>query len=551
MLTRVTLKRFRGYKDFTTPLQPFSVIVGPNNAGKSTLIAALRSGALMLSHAKRFNPTEDQSVQKAKYKCHRIGSGAFFVDDETLRHDFARDRQTSVELEFEGKASLKAIWPSNESNGFFYLSVDGGQPIDLSRTRQIFPTIGVLPGLRPVDPREKLLDSTYVKKNLGGRLSSMRFRNQLLTLEGGRPDFKDFQQYCDKWLPEIKLQKPRVRDDEVDVFFKEGRWEREISWAGDGVQVFLQVLLNVFRLTDSETLVLDEPELYLHPDLQRRLVELLKETSIQCVLATHSPEIISASPPESVLWVDRSQKRAIRSPENETLDQLTESIGTGFNLRLARLMRTKVAFFVEGEDLKYLKPLAKTLELRSLIIEVGVAVVPLHGSGNYKKLESFDWIAQNFLKGAISGYVLFDRDFLSRETMRERVELLTNAGLQVHFWEHHELESYLIVPSAIARLSGLDESTINEDLDSVTDEMKANVEVGMLNSRFIEGPRGLMPGDYLPQCQAEIAEYWDDPVERLKRCPAKEILAGLNAKLQFSRTQCGVLHGACKNTERP
>ena len=106
--------------------------------------------------------------------------------------------QLSLNLNIE--LHLKQYGQPMKISASFYLSVDGGQPIDLSRTRQIFPTIGVLPGLRPVEPREKLLDSTYVKKNIGGRLSSLHFRNQLLLLEGGRPNFEEFQQYCEKSL---------------------------------------------------------------------------------------------------------------------------------------------------------------------------------------------------------------------------------------------------------------------------------------------------------------------------------------------------------------
>lgn len=540
MLKRLTLKSYRGFREFSIPFKPFSVIVGPNNAGKSTLIAALRSGSLMLNHAKRFNPPERNDFGDNRYRTHKIAVGSFLVESESLRHNFEDEKQTRIELDFDQKANLKAVWPGYQEAGFFFVSVDGGQPVNLARTRQLFPTMGVITSLRPVEPREKLLDDNYVKKNVGGRLTSLHFRNQLRLLDTWSKNrdatgFEAFGRFSAGWLPELTLSRPRVRGDEIDVFYKEGRWEREISWAGDGIQVFLQILLNVFLLQDTETLVLDEPELYLHPDLQRRLVELLKVTSIQCILATHSPEIIAASPPESVLWIDRAQKRAVQSPANDTLDQLTDSIGTGFNLRLARLMRTKVAFFVEGDDLQYLKRLASTLRLRALVIEAGVAVVPLDGSGNYRKLDSFDWIARNFLKGSIKGYVLFDRDFLSDGTRQDRTKSLEVAGLNVHFWQRHELESYLLIPSAIARLTGVSESDIVDKLNEVTDGMRSQVLSEMVNSRIREGDRGVMGGDYVPECEAEIATYWTNPDKRLYFCPAKEVLAGLNSILQSRR----------------
>lgn len=554
VLKRLTIRGFRGFKSFSVPFKPFTVIVGPNNAGKSTLISSLRSGSLMLAHAKRFNPTSTNQYRGERYRTYLIPANSFLTDNETLRNEFERSQTTSFEIEFDGAAKLYAVWPPEEDVGFFFTKVDEGQPANLTRTRQIFPALGVTPGLRPVEPREKILDINYVRKNVGGRLSSLHFRNQLLFLDQWSQDpaksFDAFNGFCETWLPEIAIQRPRVRDDEIDVFYKEGRREREISWSGDGFQVFLQVLLSVFLLRDSDTLVLDEPELYLHPDLQRRLVELLKETTTQCVLATHSPEIITSSPPNSVTWIDRTLKRAILSPTDETLDELTDSIGTGFNLRLARLMRSRVAFFVEGDDIQFLKPLAKKLDLRSLIVETGVAVVPLDGSGNYTKLESFDWISENFLKGSIKAFALFDRDYLSLDTQNNRTQLLNAAGIEVHFWKRHEMESYLLVPSAIARIIGVEVSTVLAELGEITDAMRTEVLTGMVNSRFQEGARGVMPGNYVPTCEAEIARYWSDSSERLKLCPAKEILSKLNFRLQ-TREQSTVSFKAIANTLRP
>jgi hypothetical protein len=237
------------------------------------------------------------------------------------------------------------------------------------------------------------------------------------------------------------------------------------------------------------------------------------------------------------------------SPTDDTLDKLTDSIGTSFNLRLARLMRSKVAFFVEGDDLQFLKPLAKRLDLRSLVIETGVAVVPLDGSGNYTKLESFDWISENFLKGSIKAFALFDRDYLSIDTQNKRRELLNAAGIEVHFWKRHEMESYLLVPSAIARIVGVEKSIVAAELDEITDAMRTEVLSGMVNSRFQEGVRGVMPGNYVPTCEVEISQFWSDGSERLKLCPAKEILSRLNSRLQ-TRGQPTVSFKAIANTLR-
>ena len=40
--TRVDFERFKAFKKFSLKLRQFNVLVGPNNAGKSTVLAAFR-----------------------------------------------------------------------------------------------------------------------------------------------------------------------------------------------------------------------------------------------------------------------------------------------------------------------------------------------------------------------------------------------------------------------------------------------------------------------------------------------------------------------------
>ena len=77
---------------------------------------------------------------------------------------------------------------------------------------------------------------------------------------------------------------------ELDLLYTEPgrRSEKEIVWAGDGIQVWLQLLLHVFRNRHVDVVILDEPDVFLHPDLQRRLVKLLDELPAQTIAATHS-----------------------------------------------------------------------------------------------------------------------------------------------------------------------------------------------------------------------------------------------------------------------
>lgn len=68
-----------------------------------------------------------------------------------------------------------------------------------------------------------------------------------------------------------------------------------------GEKQLLYMLLEILN-TSNETILIDEPELSLHVDWQRQLVESMTEINDNCqiLLATHSPELIGSVSPESV-----------------------------------------------------------------------------------------------------------------------------------------------------------------------------------------------------------------------------------------------------------
>lgn len=164
---------------------------------------------------------------------------------------------------------------------------------------QYLPRVGVIPALSPIEQHERLLEERTVRRSFGTRLSSRHFRNMVLRLD----DFGAFQQFVNQWTPEVEIEIPDIDrlSGELDMYFREGRATREIAWVGDGLQIWLQILLYVYQLREADTIVLDEPEAFLHADLQRRLIRLLDSLGCQTILATHSAEIIAEANPEGLV----------------------------------------------------------------------------------------------------------------------------------------------------------------------------------------------------------------------------------------------------------
>lgn len=540
MLRSLRLRHFRSFRDFSISFGDGAYLVGPNNAGKSTILTAVRTADVLLRFAQRRNPSLRSMHNTKHYVAYPISLTEFPALEESVRYDF-RGEEASFELTWESGARLTAVWPAigDDQTPFFYLEKQPGMQVrTVLAARNTFAGLGVIPILGPVEHSEQLLRDEYVKRNISGRLSSRHFRNQLRLMreEGTYEEFLDF---AEPWLDGLNIESfsQHVTDagSVLDVFYAEidSRVPKELVWAGDGIQIWLQLVYHIYRVRNFETLILDEPEVYLHPDLQRRLVHLLESTGKQIILATHSAEIATEADPKLVMIVERSRKRARRAKNESDLQLLSSALGTAFNLRLAKALKSSVALFVEGDDMTILRRLARTLRLPAIANDRGVTVIPLAGYSNWGHITPFAWLARELLPEAIRIFVILNRDYRSDEAIAQVERTFANEDIVAHVWRQKELESYLLTPDVIARQAAAPLRTVSEILDSVTFGLGEYVFGQMLPERLeTEVSARRDPIQVMTSFKKEFDQLWKDEVYRLHSAPAKQVLSELNHKLQ-------------------
>jgi len=547
MIERVRLLRYKGFEDFDLRLGRQAVLVGPNNAGKTTLVQSLRLAASLLRFARRRNPYEafeDDVLDKYPrnvlgYPIAHVGARELsWYKDENLRHEFRNDA-TGLVVGFKSKACLKVVWPANDA-AFFYIDKLPGLTVkSAAEVRSCVPTIGVVPTLLPVEEREEVLEAHYVWESVGTRRTSRHFRNQLYhTRDKSTESFESFISFAVGNTPEIN--NISLRDiyanskHELDLFVTEtstGK-EKEIYWLGDGLQIWLQVLLHIWLNSDVETLILDEPDVFLHPDLQRRLISILDDVDKQVVLATHAPEIVGEANKDAVVWVDRTRRRSRRAGEPLVLQKLNAVLGSGFNLGLARALRSRVALFVEGEDMKVLRNVARAVGAESLRNERNLAVIRLGGFSNWHQVEPFAWLSRDLLGNAVKIYVLLDRDYRDDANIDALRDTLKGSDVHVHVWHRKEIESYLLVPEAIARASGLEVGVVEQLMETAIQSLRLDAQASFISRRQQDAKRGI---DFKTIALAALPEFeraWNEPRERIKLVPPKDALAAIAREAQ-------------------
>jgi ABC-type multidrug transport system ATPase subunit len=483
MLRRVELTNFKAFERFTVYLRGDVFLVGPNNAGKSTLIAALRAGANMLRIANRLRATDSDEVDGSIRHGHRFTAEQIGLVQENLRHEF-HQIETRMRLVFDDDAELTAVWAAgDDSGGFFYVRHKDVTLRRPTEVRRAFPSVGLIPVLSPIEHEEQPLSDSHILANLDSRLASRHFRNQLYRLQFAENEddrYEAFRGFAEPWLTDMSLagiQLSSVGGASLDLIYHEvgSNKPKEAFWLGDGMQIWLQLLLHLFRLRNADVIVLDEPDVFLHSDLQRRLVDLLESIGAQVITATHSPEVLAEADTQAIVWVSRNRKRAMTAPKDRLLGSLSDALGTQFNLRLARTLRTKCVLFVEGKDAKLLRLLANTVGATHIEREDGLTIVSLEGIDRADHLDAFAWLIDDVLEKSVKAFVVLDRDYRDTGAVMEIERRLRKSGVSPHFWERHELENYLLAPGAIARVSGADEAWIEEQLAILVDGFEDEV----------------------------------------------------------------------------
>lgn len=542
MLKSLHLVNFRSFVDFTVYFGDGAYLVGPNNAGKSTLLTAIRVADTLIRYAHRRKPDTTVVDRDIRVMAYPIALREFPALRDSLRFDFGI-AETRLELQWKNGARLTAVWPEEDSGEegepFFYLTrADGSQVRTPPQAREAFPVPGIIPILGPTEHTEKLRDDDYVRQNVSGRLSSRHFRNQLRLMKSSGA-LEEFLAWAAPWLEGTTFD--RLTQDlsedgtTVHAFFYESnsRVPKEIVWAGDGIQVWMQILYHVYRVRDAATIVLDEPEVYLHPDLQRRLVRLLESTGRQVVIATHSAEMVAESDGRLTVLIDRTRRRAVRSHSESDYEMLSATLGTAFNLRLAKALRSHVAVFVEGQDMSILRVLAKTLGLTSLASETGVTVMPLNGFSNWGQVAPFKYLLEQVLPKALKTFVVLDRDYRTEETRLAIMAEFQEADIRGHVWSRKELESYLLTPAVIARVSGAPQEMVVGWMDEVTSAMEGEtfgrLHVETQNSGVSARNHSVSVASAF---KSSFDLSWRALEYRLAYCPPKKIISGLNSRLQ-------------------
>jgi hypothetical protein len=536
MIESVEFLRFRGFARLKATLLPHSYIVGPNSAGKSTVLEAIGLAEQCLRIAFRKLPTIQVHTQGQRFAAYPL---PLHLDngDDPVRFDFCSD-ETRICVRWLNGATIQIVWPEEngeEQSGYFYLQDQNGmQPTSIKAIKALFTVTTIIPIVTPLERYEELKTAAYIEAHSLSRLASRHFRNNawLMSKSG---EWDTFREFCRPWLPEIQLLEVslNIGVNRLVVFYSEtgSRAPKELSWAGDGMQIWVQLLWHVFRAQQSSTIVLDEPEVYLHPDLQRRLVRLLGTTSAQIVLASHSADVIAEAPADGILWVDRRSGGAKRAKSQRVMSDLSLSLGSSFNLALARSMRAQLVIAVDCDDPRVIRALAKQVGATAIADEQRVSFLPLRETSKWAGIESIGESLRSVLPSNLPSAVLLQSAYRPETLNNKIAALLSASGLNVVICLRPEIENYLLDAGAMARVSGASADTLSVMLPKIYDELYERARSSFI-SGYIQSALGENASATLKESELQFERIWGERANRETLVKGTDVIKKINLWLE-------------------
>jgi AAA ATPase domain len=225
---RVDFEHFKAFKKFVLYLRHFNILVGPNNAGKSTILTAFRILAAAIRRASSRKAELVNGPQGPTFGYH-VDLAGISIAEENIFYNYDVSKAATVRFTLANKNTLLLYFPEQ---GVCHLIVDAhGKKIQTPSTfRSHFNcSIGFVPILGPVAHHENLFGKEAARLALFSYEASRNFRNIWFHY----PDkFDEFRDALLRTWPGMDIERPEIDSSHekprLHMFCPEERIPREI-----------------------------------------------------------------------------------------------------------------------------------------------------------------------------------------------------------------------------------------------------------------------------------------------------------------------------------
>ena len=341
MLTRIELRHFKSFARLKLPLGPLTLLSGPNASGKSAVLQAIA----VLSQTMREHEQSNQLMLNGRSI--RLGTAGSVIDRTSGgRHCeiTLQDDRTTYRWLFEGE-------PTTTSMEVNRVSVGGLQVTEPETLRHLLPApadgsllasclYGTYLSANRLKPREVLRERDVELTTIVDLPRERASRAPYVGADQGVPESLTLADFPPERLPQVEARMNRLFPGLEMTASETPAWGTVLSGArplksadvlyrehaGLGIDQALPIIVAALSARPGGLLLIENPELNLHPSGQAAIGESLAESAaagVQVILETHSDHLLNGirraikdgilTPGDAVLYFFRPRRDAERN----------------------------------------------------------------------------------------------------------------------------------------------------------------------------------------------------------------------------------------------
>ncbi|OMG74905.1 ATP-dependent nuclease [Burkholderia ubonensis] len=476
---QVKIERFKNLASVDLDLSGLTLLVGGNNAGKSSVLQAIQFGVSV---------AQTSAMQGGAWADDRLATS---IGQSDLVYSPIKDV-----LSLGPNGRLRE--PENEAISITYRQAESETKVSVRKGRNknvrfelvgqalgqqlqsiTSPFSALVTGLAGIPSEEEFETNIVVRKAAAKGDSNSVFRNILLQLKSDPQKWQRFQSQIQRIFPEYDLEvafNPDA-DEIIRCSVQRDGITYPIDSCGTGVLQAIQIF-SYINLFEPEILLLDEPDSHLHPNNQKQLAEELiaaAGSGLNVVVSTHSRHLVEALFENArLVWL----KEGAVQPDVEDYE-IKALLEIGALNVGERLGNPRYIFLTEDKDQNLFSVLleANGYDLDECDIvsysgctQVGTAITLI---SHLRKTHNE------------ARYVIHrDRDFLTEDVLNEYRQKFARIDVEVFIPEGNDIEAFFAKPEHIAAACGIEDARAQAVVQAAYEARRDELTAKYVNTRF-------------------------------------------------------------------
>jgi AAA15 family ATPase/GTPase len=324
MLEKVGFKNFLALRDVELTLEPFTVIVGPNASGKSSILEGIQRitwlneapvdflGVGLRQSSQETILQKMQILESKNIQKEPISVSYKWKSKDYVRINFDRSRfscsisitNTSVKSGIDVRLAFEGIKPKpiSQSRKIVFSKNEAAEASYSENLKPFLEETGaglatVCSYLQSVKP-EKF---TWIQQQMQLIIPNL----QKFRIEPAKVDAKDWFNVVDKEENLRHITQRRSGTGQQLIFDFENASDIAVEFVSEGTLFALTVLVAIASSEGETVLLIDDLERGLHPSAVREMIKALREIQkitpdLQIIATSHSPYILDKLEPKEV-----------------------------------------------------------------------------------------------------------------------------------------------------------------------------------------------------------------------------------------------------------